>query len=1185
MNLRFIFSTLFWMMISFAWGQPLNGTFTIGGATPDYATFNAAVTDLETNGVSGPVTFEVRTGSYEEQIRIEAFAGSSQANMVTFQSETGNPDDVILHHEHTGTGTAVNYTIFVDGADFLTFKNMTIQADPENINSDDKNRVIYVQNNSDNLSFINNKILSWYTTESYFEYNECIFVGADYNQGMDNDSIAFIGNTIVGGDVGLNFQGSASAGNFEATGWVIEDNTFTDQGGGAIEITIGMNTRIRGNLIESTRLQNYWTAIYVNQCNDSLLIENNTIRMNGAGTGIFLSSLEESSAAFKQVSNNMISFGPDYQFGSPNAIRTQNTCSTIIAHNSVNMYGTYNSGACLFSNGNDTLMIYNNQFANFGDRPVYNLSDGTSEFVADNNNLYSSGSTLATVGANNYASLATLNVGTGLDQNSVNVDPLYLNNNLLIPYAPSTYEAGTPVPTVAFDFNGTPRSATAPDIGVFEGQIPATDAATIGSSLDNYVACPNDTFDLYIRFENKGTNTLTSLDLYYVNGGTTFGPISWSGSLVQNGIDSVLVTDVTLPQTPQVTLTMYCDNPNGVADEIPQNDSHIFESSTAMTGTYTIGSSGNDYVNFSDAVDDLILKGVCGPVILEAESGSYNEQFTIPEINGASATNTITFRSATLDSSDVEIWFFNTSSNNYVVFLDGADYIHFEHLKIRPAGSTRQIGVLLSQGASYNEFSNCWIVGTATGDNDYKALVHCDAWGSSNPLVGNKFHHSRFEKGGYQFWVEGISPVHPQDFEITDNIFTGNGGRSIYLEYLDNCVISRNLFEGSRYSSATGIGLDGCGGNFLIEKNKIEVTGSYHAVSFDDCSTTSLIFRNNFVATNATNINISWTSNAEVVNNSFHKISGTGYNMMLANNITNLDVYNNAFRNSGGTYCLYSYYVVDTNQIDMDYNAYFTTGAYLVKENNIDYNFANWQLQSGLETNSLFTDPQFTTNTDLHVINPIALDQAGITLSSVTDDIDGELRNLSAPDIGADEFEIDSSAYYDLHLYAILQPDTTVCTAPDSLIIRIINKSNFAMNSFDVKWSLYGVTQDSSNYVMNIPAGDTVNLTITAFNFVPNTYYEFDFEVLLPDGNPDNYFNDNTMSIQYQHLDHARIGQRSRPDCTTDSELYITTSRRNSVLWSTGETTSSIVSSGPGTYSVTVTDQYGCTATDSIVVN
>ena len=121
----------------------------------------------------------------------------------------------------------------------------------------------------------------------------------------------------------------------------------------------------------------------------------------------------------------------------------------------------------------------------------------------------------------------------------------------------------------------------------------------------------------------------------------------------------------------------------------------------------------------------------------------------------------------------------------------------------------------------------------------------------------------------------------------------------MFLEYQDDCIIARNLFEGLRSSSAAGIGLDRCGGTFLLEKNKIEVTGGQTAVTFAYCTTSSLIFRNNFVATPSTNINISWTSNAQVVNNSFHNISGSGFNMIIANNITNLDIYNNAIRNTG----------------------------------------------------------------------------------------------------------------------------------------------------------------------------------------------------------------------------------------------------------------------------------------------
>ena len=1162
----------------------LHGYYTIGGISPDYATFNDAVSDLENNGVSGPVIFNVRSGSYNEQVKISTFSGASSTNTVIFQSETGNSDEVILHHKHTGTTTNFNYTIFIESANFLIFRNMTIKADPEDKNSTDKNRVIYIHNNSNNLSFINNKILSWHTLSNNSGYNNCIHVGADQTQSRDNDSISFINNIIVGGYVGLNLFGSNNSGDYETTGWVIENNTITDQGLRGIEARIAKNIRISGNVIENSRLKSTWFGVTVMQFNDSLRIENNTIHTNGAGTGIFLSHLNQSSAAFKQVSNNMITFGPDYESGTPVGIYTSNICPTIIAHNSVNMYSSYPSGACLFSAGNDSLLIYNNQFANFGDQLVYYIQSNSSQIVSDYNNLYSTGSVLARIHNNNYSSLPSMYSATGLDENSLSINPKFTSNKLLISYEPSTFSAGTPIPTVPFDFFGTPRSTIAPNIGVYEGAFPTTDVAIIGSSLDNYTPCPNDILDLYIYFQNKGTNILTSLNLYYINNDITYGPISWSGSLNQNNIDSILIPSFTLPQTQYVTLTIYSNEPNGEIDQIPQNDKYVFESVTALNGTYTIGTISSDYESFSEAVWDLVEFGVCGPVVFEIAPGSYNEQFIIPKISGTSFTNTITFRSATLDSSDVEIWFNNTSLNNYVVLLDGAEYIHFESLKIRPANSSQQIGVLFKLGASYNEFSYCHIIGTSVQANNSRALIYFTPF-SSGQYMENKFHHNRFENGGYQLRVAGNTNKNAFGTELCDNIFTGNAGISIDLENHIDGKIARNIFEGVRAGSGSGIQLKGCEGDLLIEKNKIGLNSSGVVFKIISCTTNTLIIRNNFIASSTSNMEISNVSNIKLVNNSFHTITSTGSNLIMYGNNTNFELYNNAMLNSGGNTCCNFLNVINLNQVAMDYNSFYTTGKHVFRENSVYYKISDWQSYTGLETNSLNTIPFYTSDMDLHIVNSGALFKAAIPLSFVSDDINGVPRDLVSPCIGAHEFTIDSTNYFDLQIYSILEPDTALCSAPESLMISIVNKSNFTMNSFDIKWSLFGLKQDSITYNLNIPPRDTINLTVTAFEFVPNTYYDFDFELLLPNGNSDNYPNDNVKSIQYQHLSHSIIRQRPRHDCTSDIELFVTNSRYESILWSTGETTKSIVTTGPGIYTVTVTDRYGCTVTDNILVN
>src|SRR5687767_2119829 len=68
-----------------------------------------------------------------------------------------------------------------------------------------------------------------------------------------------------------------------------------------------------------------------------------------------------------------------------------------------------------------------------------------------------------------------------------------------------------------------------------------------------------------------------------------------------------------------------------------------------LSGSYTINSaqptSGANFQNFTAAINTLTSCGVSGPVIFNVDpaSGPYNEQITIPQIAGASATNTITF--------------------------------------------------------------------------------------------------------------------------------------------------------------------------------------------------------------------------------------------------------------------------------------------------------------------------------------------------------------------------------------------------------------------------------------------------------------------------------------------------------------------------------------------------------------
>ena len=74
---------------------PLAGTYTIG-AGGTYPTFAAATSDLTMRGVSGPVTFQVGSGTYTEQVALTTPGGASSTNRIVFRSQSGNAADVTL---------------------------------------------------------------------------------------------------------------------------------------------------------------------------------------------------------------------------------------------------------------------------------------------------------------------------------------------------------------------------------------------------------------------------------------------------------------------------------------------------------------------------------------------------------------------------------------------------------------------------------------------------------------------------------------------------------------------------------------------------------------------------------------------------------------------------------------------------------------------------------------------------------------------------------------------------------------------------------------------------------------------------------------------------------------------------------------------------------------------------------
>lgn len=108
----------------------LSGTFTVGGASPDYATPSDAAQALNINGVSGPVTMSIRSGTYDDILHLTNVAGTSATNTITIKAANG-ATVVLAPKNGSGTSTAggsftSDAIVRLDGTQYTTIQDLTL---------------------------------------------------------------------------------------------------------------------------------------------------------------------------------------------------------------------------------------------------------------------------------------------------------------------------------------------------------------------------------------------------------------------------------------------------------------------------------------------------------------------------------------------------------------------------------------------------------------------------------------------------------------------------------------------------------------------------------------------------------------------------------------------------------------------------------------------------------------------------------------------------------------------------------------------------------------------------------------------------------------------------------------------------------------------------------------------------
>ena len=230
--IRFLTFCVFLLSFFQTNAQCLSGTYTIGGFAPDYNNILNAVNALNSNGVCGPVVFNIRNGHYDERLLISNIQGISSTNTIIFQSEQQDSNLVII--SSSSFSVTNPYVLKLDEVSHITFRKVTLQT-----NHPDLEQVVELAGNTTDVLFENNIIKGLVIPPFNYNYYKGIICWSD--TGISNINIER--NLILYGRFGVHCYGNDN-------GFLINDNEFQYQGNGAVYLAGAENSTVTNNRIK-----------------------------------------------------------------------------------------------------------------------------------------------------------------------------------------------------------------------------------------------------------------------------------------------------------------------------------------------------------------------------------------------------------------------------------------------------------------------------------------------------------------------------------------------------------------------------------------------------------------------------------------------------------------------------------------------------------------------------------------------------------------------------------------------------------------------------------------------------------------------------------------------------------------------------------------------------------------------
>ena len=492
---------------------PLNGVRYIGGPNADYNTISEFLFSLSMCGIDDSLVVKLAGGVYPP-FSMPVVNGLTPQHYIVFTPADTNS---VVTIKSDGVSPEI---VNLENTPYVRLRGL---------------RMVRAEGNLDNMVLLGQGSYACHVEyctliDSLENPPSSLRIGAMINTGFA-DNLRIIGNTIIGGEVGIDVSGQAD--DVRAQHNRVERNFTYNQFASGIRVTNQSNITVYRNEMYDV-LSNSSYVLRVMNCYDTVHILANKMYTSHGGQALGVSYANGTAALPALIANNMVVCADD---GSSNQQLTpfniiQGQWMDVV-YNSVKLTAPerYNVAAATFGGGTLTNSRFVNNIVTCYDESNYafNYIPGSATNNTIGHNVYySRGYILNKRTGGTYTTLDAWRAAVEMDSLSVSLDPTFLNGSLvdLRTYNRLVKGVGTPLTTVTIDMFDTLRSTTAPCPGAFEFVSlyydfepeamlnPSPDNCDMPSAVEAILVLRNSGVNDYVR-----TSTLT-LDLGYSINGT-----------------------------------------------------------------------------------------------------------------------------------------------------------------------------------------------------------------------------------------------------------------------------------------------------------------------------------------------------------------------------------------------------------------------------------------------------------------------------------------------------------------------------------------------------------------------------------------------------------------------------------------------------------------------------------------